>query len=1350
MGGPSTPPTPPPPKEYNDTVASKGTFFFIDALCEGPIKGLVEDKRSIYFDRTQLEYADGSTDYETTTQNFILEENFRFGTHNQPKVIGEFSNTCSFIDLYSDNRITSKKPQSYAISTSTYQLISKITINIATNGLYTYIDKTGVDYGFTGWTGDKIKSIVRSKNSGDTVGAPIELNIFVRRNNGNEELVKNLRIFEKASQGVIFSVDVEFPRNNVEFPSLSWTDSDNSTFFVRIQRVSEDGKTSKVRNATSIDSIIVFQDISVSYPNTAYAAIQLDTESFQTLPERLYLLDMKLVKVPVNHTSPRFDKDGLMTREPHYSGVWNGKFKLDWTNNPAWIMYDILTDKRYGLGNQIPYSNIDKWTIYEIARYCDAISPSGTFSGVSNTLGQKEQRFTANLFLSEQNDAVSVLKDMSSIFRGNILWNNNAVTFVQDLPRATAQVFTNSNVINGVFSYSSAAQNVKPSAVKVRWNDPSDFYQAKTEHIENLELISRQGLVELDVAAFGCASQSQARRFGRWTLATENLETKMVTFKVPVFGIYTVPGDVIEVRDDILDRAANGGRVVSGNVSESSITLNKIVDYSVGGSISVTNYVDTLTPILDRPDSVATSADVGYIRPSFVKKFNIISQEDNVFENQSKLFVSASVTGIIPAAPFSINTLNSAAQLYRVIDISDFDEHGNVTLSCMEYSPEKFDESEISEGEFDNNINNSGINYSSYPIYPPTVLEIFNNAMPPSSNEGSFNNGSGAFLVGYAISGRVLPSGNYYKINRGAGNTFTDYISGSGIFEYVVKSVRSDGFFSAGITGYVTGFYSEVPGDGTTDRPFGKLVNGLNGSSSIYATESPMFTISSPNSTDSPEYGSTIDLQIRVRNETSGGFVSGVGSGIIALDWSSIGGPLYGATSTITTGGFVGDLLVTGWKFRKIGLDVRAISSFGATGEFTAAGFDNPAPPPCLITFSNVTNDSFDYYIAPSGTFVDLSAVDFYLSTGTVMPTGAFTKKYSFVDVISHNMNVTGLNVWFKPIDSFGDVGLIVNGPFPVSSARAGTSFSGVLTGTLISSENSRRSGSYIRFSWPSYGNAALTNYALNVQNNSGKNWTFYTPKEDVAGTVSFDLIGIDADTTYSGRLKTVRGTFEDSYGAWSAPVYVPPIKNKYISSSRAKFSSVNYDCGFDEVVLSNTTGVAGTTYVSTSDALYNGGVSLGSGVYQNRYLKISAEAGFSTVATGAVSGQYPVVNNAPRVADILSLQGALDLDYNFSSGQSAVSRLTIESYVNLPTIYLTTSINSGVKAQDCSIFVVTGASSVYKVANAYQATGDVRDWLALSIQSGFTYHYEIVANSKYQTSGARYIIKDFGKSQIQ
>lgn len=318
---------------------------------------------------------------------------------------------------------------------------------------------------------------------------------------------------------------------------------------IRVSRVTDDSTSQALQNKTFFDSYTEIIDAKLRYPNSAIFGLFIDSRQFSSVPSRAYEIYGIKVKVPSNY-NPRTRK---------YGGEWDGQFQIAWTDNPAWIFYDIVTTERYGLGDFVDTSSVNKWALYTIAQYCDELVPTG--------LGGLEPRFTCNAFIQTRYEAYDLIMQLSSVFRAMTFWSSSQITCVQDRPGDVAAVFTSANVIDGQFNYSGSSVKARHTVALVTWNDPKDLYRQKVEYVQDREGIARYGVVQTEVTAFGCTSRGQAHRVGRWILYTERMESETISFKAGLDAALLYPGAIIQTQDQFRSGQRFGGRVLSSTTT---------------------------------------------------------------------------------------------------------------------------------------------------------------------------------------------------------------------------------------------------------------------------------------------------------------------------------------------------------------------------------------------------------------------------------------------------------------------------------------------------------------------------------------------------------------------------------------------------------------------------------------------------------------------------------------------------------------------------------------------------------------------------------------------------------------
>lgn len=340
-----------------------------------------------------------------------------------------------------------------------------------------------------------------------------------------------------------------------------------NTWDIRVRRITPDSTSSALVNRTFWDSYTEIVDEKFTYPNSAIVGVQIDSKQFNRIPVRGYDIRGIKVKVPSNYDP--------LTRV--YTGTWDGTFVVKWTDNPAWIFYDLVTNERYGLGEIISESMVDKWGLYDIAKYCDV--------SVDDGYGGKEPRFTCNMYLQTREQAFQVIMNLASVFRSMAYWSGGSIYVSQDSPKDVSQIFSAANVIDGAFSYSGSSGKVRHTVALVSWNDPADGYRPKIEYVADDAGIERYGIVQADLTAIGCTSRGQAARLGRWMIYSELNEIETISFRAGLDSVFIQAGDIIETND--VNRAGKryGGRVQSATTT--AITLDDNIIFESGKNYEI-------------------------------------------------------------------------------------------------------------------------------------------------------------------------------------------------------------------------------------------------------------------------------------------------------------------------------------------------------------------------------------------------------------------------------------------------------------------------------------------------------------------------------------------------------------------------------------------------------------------------------------------------------------------------------------------------------------------------------------------------------------------------------------------
>ena len=409
-------------------------------------------------------------------------------------------------------------------------------------------------------------------------------------------------------------------------------------FIVKVERTTDDSTTQRLQNNTIWSSYTEIIDTEFAYPNTALMGVKFDSEYFSNIPTRTYdLLGLK-VKVPSNYD----------TRTRKYTGMWDGTFKIDWTDNPAWVLYDVVTNKRYGLGGRLGEFGADKWALYQVAQYCDQLVPDG--------FGGQEPRFTCNVWLTEQRSAYQVINDICSIFRAMPVWNGQQLTVVMDRPADPVWTYTNANVDESGFSYTFSARKSRHNAIQIEYADKENSYEKAIEYVADDESIRKNGLNVKKITAFGCTSRGQAHRTALWLLQTEKLETKTVTFTVGAEGLMHIPGDIIKVADTHYAGTNIGGRVLA---------------------------VNGMTVTLDREITISGNSYLSYINAN-AKHQNI----KIISVNGAEVTLDQPPLGLEIYGVWSLTTQQVTSQLFKALSVKE-ESKGKYTIMALQHEPQK-------------------------------------------------------------------------------------------------------------------------------------------------------------------------------------------------------------------------------------------------------------------------------------------------------------------------------------------------------------------------------------------------------------------------------------------------------------------------------------------------------------------------------------------------------------------------------------------------------------------------------------------------------------------------------------
>ncbi len=590
-GGSSKPRT---PVEQKDSLLSESTAKILLALSEGEIAGGLDDTR-IFLDDTPIANADGSKNFEGVTWEF------RAGTEHQEYIQGIPS-----VDNEFNVGMELKDDQPYVRTINNLQL-SALRIRLA------------------------VPQFMQQHDNGDTTGYRVDYVTELSTDGaGYKEAVKS------AFDGKTTS---EYQRTHrVDLPKA------NTGWQVRVRRLTKNQNNARIADRINVAAVAEVIDAKLRYPNTALLFITFNARQFNNRIPKISIRPKGgiLVKVPTNYDP--------INRT--YSGVWDGTFKLAATNNPAWVFYDLVLNNRYGCGDRIKASQVEKWDLYKIAQYCDELVPDGRGGD------GKEPRFLCDVYIQSQESAYQVLRDIAAIFRGMTFWADNKVKAVADMPATIFRTFTNANIVGGKPSYSGGSIQNRYTQALVSFTNIDNHSNDDVEPIADLKLQRRYGVRKLELSAIGCTRRTEANRRGRWALLT-NANDRMISFATGLEGAIPSPGHIIAVADSSLAGRNTGGRISS--VEGRKIILDRTTSIKAGDRL-----------IVNLPHGGSEGRTVTTVN----KKVVTVSVEYSQVPQKEAVWV--------------VDSDDLAVQLYRVINISDNGDN-TYTINGTINNPDNYD-----------------------------------------------------------------------------------------------------------------------------------------------------------------------------------------------------------------------------------------------------------------------------------------------------------------------------------------------------------------------------------------------------------------------------------------------------------------------------------------------------------------------------------------------------------------------------------------------------------------------------------------------------------------------------------
>ncbi|CAM6710194.1 phage tail protein [Enterobacter intestinihominis] len=584
------------PVEQPDSAQSMARCRMLLALGEGEFAGGL-DATSIFLDGTPLGNADGTMNFENVSWEF------RPGTQTQTPIPG-------FPAVENETTVgvslTKATPWTRALSN-------------------TQIDAVLVRIGIPG--------LQQQENDGDIVGTTVKYHIDLAVDGGEFSTVMTRTVTEKLSSLYELTHRINLPK-----ASTGWQ--------IRVVRDTDDSTSQMLQNKTQVQAITEVIDARLRYPHTALLYVSFNAKSFNNIPKVSCKPKGRIIRIPSNY-------DPIART---YSGTWDGTFKWGWTNNPAWIWFDVLTEPRFGLGRRVTAQMLDKWELYRIAQRCDQKVPDG--KGGDGT----EPRFMFDVYIQSQADAWQVIKDIAAGFNGMTFWGNNMFNVVSDMPADTSklQILTRASVV-GKPVYSSGSEKTRYSSALINFSDPDNHYQDRTTAVMFPDLVKQFKFKQTQITAIGCTRESEAQRRGGWAVYSNSLD-RIITLQTGLDGYVYVPGTVFAFADERLSGRVYGGRITGYNAGLKAVTTDRGTSAVAGDTLMIRTRGGTV--------------------------------ESRVIQavNGTQLVVATPFTAEpLPNAVFVIDAGQLRLQYFRVTNLRFDDEENTFTITGAEYNASKYD-----------------------------------------------------------------------------------------------------------------------------------------------------------------------------------------------------------------------------------------------------------------------------------------------------------------------------------------------------------------------------------------------------------------------------------------------------------------------------------------------------------------------------------------------------------------------------------------------------------------------------------------------------------------------------------
>lgn len=579
------------PVESPDSIQSMAIAKILLALGEGEWAGGL-DGTNIYLDGTPLTNEDGSSNFEGVSWEF------RPGTQSQEYIKGV---PAVENEITIGTELKSSAPWVRAVNNTQ---LSAVRLRF-------------------GWP-----ALQQQKDNGDVNGYKIEYAIDVATDGGAYR-----EVLKSAVDGKTTTLYERSHRIDLPTATTGWQ--------LRVRRLTANANSGRIADTMNVEAYTEVIDAKLAYPNTALLYVEFNAKQFQNIPKVTCRPKMMIVRVPDNYDP--------VTRQ--YSGIWTGGFKWAWTDNPAWVFYDILISDRYGLGQRIDSTQVDESELYRIAQYCDQLVPDGRGGD------GMEPRFKCDVYIQSREDAWTVLTDFAAIFRGMTCYGQNQIVTLADMPRDLDYTYTRANVINGKFAYSASSERTRYTTAMVGWSDPANHYADAVESVFENALVRRYGVNQTEITAIGCTRQSEANRRGRWALLS-NSQDRTVEFSVGLDGLIPFPGHIIGVADQMLSGRVMGGRISS--VEGRNVRLDRDPDIKSGDRL-----------IVNLPSGISQARTVQSVNGRLV----------TVTTSYSETPQAESV--------WAVDADELAVQLYRVVSVADNNDN-TYTIVGAYHDPDKY------------------------------------------------------------------------------------------------------------------------------------------------------------------------------------------------------------------------------------------------------------------------------------------------------------------------------------------------------------------------------------------------------------------------------------------------------------------------------------------------------------------------------------------------------------------------------------------------------------------------------------------------------------------------------------